>query len=68
MQDDIPIDPQLLAENPQISVDSSRIEVDSEEEEAEGYVFDHPDSQSETAETEVSDDDSMNMDFIPFIA
>jgi len=44
IQDDILIDPQLLTKNPQISVDSSRIEVDSQEEEAKGYVFDHPDS------------------------
>jgi len=43
MLDDIPIDPQLLAENPQISVETSRIEVDSEEEKEEGYAFEHQD-------------------------
>ncbi len=67
MLDDIPIDPQLLAENPQISVETSRIEVDSEEEKEEGYAFEHQDLWSETVETEVLDDDSMNLDFIPFI-
>src|SRR6266536_3272779 len=67
MVDDIPINPQLLAKNPQISTETSRIEVESEEEEDEGYAFEHEDSQSETTETEMSDDDSMNMDFIPFI-
>jgi hypothetical protein len=70
MNNDIPIDPQLLADNPGIQQSAARIEVSSESEDGEEYDFNYNDSGDESAESiashSSSGDDSMNADFISF--
>jgi len=67
VDNDIPIDPQILADNPQLQQITTQVEVSSESEEGEEYEFDHPDLGDESAESITSDsssaDDSMNTDF-----
>src|SRR6266536_3946305 len=67
VDNDIPIDPQILADNPQLQQITTQVEVSSESEEGEEYEFDHPDLGDESAESitsdSSSDDDSMNTDF-----
>jgi hypothetical protein len=49
MNNDIPIDLQLLADNPGIQQKAARIEVSSESEDREGYDFNYNDLGDESA-------------------
>jgi hypothetical protein len=81
MNNDIPINPQLLADNPGIQQNATQIEVSSKLEDGEGYDFNYNDlgdksaedelakciaSYSSTAADSLSSGDSMNADFISF--
>lgn len=70
MNNDIRIDPQLLADNPGIQQNAARIWLSSKSEDGEEYDFNYNDSGDELAESigshSSSGDDSMNADFISF--